>query len=397
MATNNLRTSFFQHLAQTSENPPAINISHGEHCFLYDTDGRQYIDLISGITVSSLGHNNSEILEAVSHQLHHHLHVMVYGEYILSPQVKLAEKLASLLPENLSKIYFTNSGAEAVEGAMKLAKRFTGKTEFISCKDAYHGSTQGALSLMGNETYKQSFRPLLPDVRYIEFNNIESLDLISNKTAAVFTEPVQSETGYIAADPDFMYKLRAKCDECGALLVFDEAQSGIGRTGKLFGFQHYGITPDILILAKALGGGFPLGAFIASAEIMDTLMSDPPLGHLTTFGGHPVSCTASLAAINIISQNNFLQDVHRKGNDFKKILSDMNPGFKITGKGLMLAIHFDKETNCEKVIHHCLLKGLITDWFLFAPHALRLSPPLVISDELLIQSAEIISESIRLL
>jgi len=395
MIKNNLRTAFFQHLAQTCEAPPAINISHGEGCFLYDTDERQYIDLISGIAVSSLGHNNPEILKAVSEQLQQHLHVMVFGEYILSPQVNLAKKLASLLPANLSKVYFTNSGAEAIEGAMKLAKRFTGKSEFISCKNAYHGSTQGALSLMGNETYKQAYRPLLPNIRHIEFNNIESLELINSNTAAVFTEPVQSETGYLAADTEFMHKLRKKCYECGTLLVFDEAQSGMGRTGKLFGFEDFNITPDILVLAKAVGGGFPLGAFIASSEIMDTLGSNPPLGHLTTFGGHPISCAASLAALSIISQPDFLNDVQRKAQYFQKLITEMNPGQKITGKGLMLAIHFENETICQKAITNCLDKGLIADWFLFAPNAMRLTPPLIISDELLYQSAVIINESIK--
>ncbi len=394
MSHFNLRTAFFQHIAQTSNDPLALTISHGNGCHLFDCDGKQYIDLISGISVSSLGHNNPEIFRTVSEQLQKHLHVMVFGEYILSPQVRLAEAITSILAPSLNKVYFTNSGAEAIEGAIKLAKGYSGRSEIIACKNGYHGSTNGALSLMGNETYKRKFRPLLPDIGFIEFNNHSSLKLITKKTAAVFIEPVQSETGYIPATQEFIHELRTRCNQTGALLVIDEAQSGFGRTGRYFGFEHYNILPDILVLAKALGGGFPLGAFIASDEIMNTLSSGAGLGHLTTFGGHPVSCAASLAAVQIITQTGFCDEVERKGNVFRQLLFAKSQYFQITGKGLMIALHFYNETLCRKVIHNCLEKGVIADWFLFAPNSLRISPPLIITDELITEAADIIIDSV---
>jgi len=388
-----LRTQFFQNLAQLCDNPPCVEISHGKNCFLYDTSGKEYIDFISGISVSSFGHNNKKIIDAVKCQLDKHLHIMVYGEYIISPQVELAEKVLSYLPENLSKVYLTNSGTEAIEGAMKLAKRYTGKHKIVACKNAYHGSTQGALSIMGNEFYKQAYRPLLPCVEFMEYNNSSDVDFIDDNTACVVMEPIQSETGYNPANPDYLIKVREKCDETGALLILDEVQSGMGRTGSLFAFEKYGVVPDILVLAKAFGGGFPLGAFISSDKIMKSLSENPPLGHITTFGGHPVSCVASLAAFDIINENNFLYAVKEKGNLIRTLLNNNFGEENITGEGLMLAINFESEQKCQNVISYCLDKGLIADWFLFAPNRLRITPPLVIENDLIQKACNIIIEA----
>lgn len=390
-----LRLQFFNHLAQTAENPPALEITHGNGCFLYDSAGKEYLDCISGISVASLGHNNQKIKQAVIDQVSKHAHVMVFGEYIFESQVWLASKLASLLPSHLSSVYFTNSGAEAIEGAMKLAKRYSGRSKIVACKNAYHGSTQGALSLMGNEFFKQAFRPLLPDVHFIEFNNCRSLQLIDNHTAAVFVEPIQSETGYLPATNEFLNELREKCNQTGALLVMDEVQSGMCRTGKMFGFEHFNIFPDVLVLAKALGGGYPLGAFIAPKQIMDTLGFDPPLGHITTFGGHPVSCAASLALIEELLQQGFMDDVVKKEKLFRKLLSlHMDPE-RISGKGLMLAVHFEDEKQCQQTIFKCLEAGLIADWFLFAPNAMRITPPLIIDEQQIEKICEIIAGAVR--
>lgn len=390
-----LRSQFFNHLAQTAADPPALEISHGNGCYLYDTDGREYLDCISGISVASLGHNNAGIKKAVTDQINAHSHVMVFGEYILHPQVTLAAKLASLLPQTLSSVFFTNSGAEAIEGAMKLVKRYTGKSKLVACKNAYHGSTQGALSLMGNEFFKQAFRPLLPNVHFIEFNNCDELHVIDQDTAAVFVEPVQSETGYLPGSAEFIEALRIRCDQTGALLVLDEVQSGMCRTGKMFGFEHYNICPDVLVLAKALGGGYPLGAFITSKHIMDTLGFDPPLGHITTFGGHPVSCAASLAVLNEVLQNGFKERVTEKEQLFRSLLSKHISPEKISGRGLMLAIHFENETKCKKIIYNCLDHGLLADWFLFAPNAMRITPPLIIDEQQIEKICEIIAGAVR--
>lgn len=319
---------------------------------------------------------------------------MVFGEYILEPQVKLAAKLASLLPSHLTSVYFTNSGTEAIEGAMKLVKRCTRKSKIVACKNAYHGSTQGALSLMGNEFFKQAFRPLLPDIHFIEFNNCSDIQFIDDMTAAVFIEPVQSETGYLTASAEFINEIRKRCDQTGSLLVMDEVQSGMCRTGKMFGFEHFNIFPDILVLAKALGGGYPLGAFIASKQIMDTLGVDPPLGHITTFGGHPVSCAASLATLEELLQSGFREGISEKEKLFRKLLSKcINPD-RITGKGLMLAIHFDDEKKCQSTIFKCLESGLIADWFLFAPHAMRITPPLIIDESLIEKACGLITDAV---
>ncbi|HLP21668.1 MAG TPA: aspartate aminotransferase family protein, partial [Chitinophagales bacterium] len=304
-------------------------------------------------------------------------HLMVYGEFVQSPQVLLAQKLVSLLPEGLNSVYFTNSGAEATEGAMKLAKRIMGRTQFISFKNAYHGSTQGALSIIGDEHFKRQFRPLLPDTLALPYGVENELNHITNHTAAVIIEPVQAESGVTVPTKEYIKLLRKKCDETGALLIFDEAQTGLGRTGKLFGFEHYGVVPDILLLAKALGGGMPLGAFITARGKMNLLTENPVLGHITTFGGHPVSCAAGLAALNVLVGDNIVADVEAKGKLFEELLTPH--GLKISRSGLMMAVEFESFEQNKKIIDRCIENGVLTDWFLFAPHCMRIAPPLIIS------------------
>jgi acetylornithine/succinyldiaminopimelate/putrescine aminotransferase len=388
------RDFFFRHLAQTSDSPPALDITRAEGCNLYDANGKEYLDLISGIAVSSLGHGNVEIKKAIHRQVDEHLHLMVYGEYIVTPQVELVKNLAEHLPANLQKIYLTNSGAEATEGAMKLAKRFTGRTEFISFRNSYHGSTQGALSICGNEELKNSFRPLLPGHRIIEFNSTKDLNFINNQTAAVFVEPIQAEAGVILPENGFLKALREKCTETKTLLVFDEIQTGMGRTGSMFAFNDLGIVPDILLLGKAFGGGMPLGAFISSHEIMNTLTYRPVLGHLTTSGGHPVSCAAALASLKILSETVILQSVLIKEYIFRSLL--VHPLIKsVRGKGLFIAIEFDNEVINKKIIQRCFEKGLLTDWFLFSSNCLRIAPPLTITENEIRMACKIINESME--
>lgn len=374
------RQLFFEHMAMTSDTPMGLEITHAEGNYLVDVNGKKYLDLISGIAVSNLGHGNEKIKKAVIDQVNQNMHLMVYGEYIQSPQVKLAERLTSLLPGELNSVYFVNSGSEAVEGALKLAKRFTGRTEMISYKNAYHGSTQGALSIIGNEEYKNSFRPLLPDIKQIRFNVIEDLSEISERTACVIIEPIQGEAGIRVADENYLKQLRKICSDKNVLLIFDEIQSGYGRTGKLFAFEHYGIAPDILLLAKGMGGGMPLGAFISSQEIMSSLRNDPVLGHITTFGGHPVCCAASLAALDEITSSGLMNEIQTKENLFRSLLVHKNIK-EIRSKGLMMAIELGSFEKVQQVITGCMEKGLITDWFLFCETALRIAPPMTISEE----------------
>lgn len=369
---------FFQHLAQTSEFPLAIEMERAEGCMMYDINGKRYLDFISGISVSNLGHGHPKIVKAVQEQAAKHMHLLVYGEFVQSPQVELAALLAKNLANNLSNVYFANSGAEVIDGGMKLAKTYTGRTEIISFKNAYHGSTQGPLSLMGDETLKLPSRPLLPDIRHIAFNDSNDLKHITPKTAAVFVEPVQGEAGAIPADGKWLRKLRDRCTETGTLLVFDEIQTGMGRTGSLFCFEQYGVIPDILCLAKALGGGMPLGAFISSKEIMGRFASNPALGHITTFGGHPVSCAAGIAALSLLTEENHIQQVKEKELLIRdKLQHDLIQ--EVRGKGLMLAVQFKSAELNFKVIEKCLEKGLMTDWFLFNDSALRIAPPLTIT------------------
>ncbi len=387
------RQLFLLHQAQTSLYPLMIEIEKAEGVYLYDVNGKQYLDLISGISVSSLGHGNEYVKNAIKNQLDKYMHLMVYGEYIQSPQVQLAKKLTDLLPPNLSSVYLVNSGAEAVDGAMKLAKRATQRTEIIACKNAYHGSSHAALSLNSNEYYKNAFRPLLPDINFIEFNNEETLQLISNKTACVFVETIQGEAGNIAPQNNFLKKLRTKCDENNVLLIFDEIQSGMGRTGKLFAFEHFDVVPDILLLGKALGAGMPIGAFISSQKIMNLLADNPILGHITTFGGHSVIAAAALAGIEELIAHNWMQEVHQKEKLFRDLL--IHPAIKnISGKGLMLAIELESFEFNKQVIDACIEDGLITDWFLFSPNKMRIVPPLIITNQQIIWSCDVILKNI---
>jgi acetylornithine/succinyldiaminopimelate/putrescine aminotransferase len=390
----NLRQLFLNHNAQTTDFPLSLEITHAQGLYLFDQAGKKYLDLISGIGVSSIGHRHPKVIDAIKNQADRYLHLMVYGEYIQTPQTLLAAKLASLLPANLSSIYIVNSGSEAIEGAMKLAKRFTGRSEIIACKNSYHGSTHGALSIMGNETFKQAYRPLLPDIRFIDFGEITELEKINTKTAAVFIETIQGEAGIKIADKTYWKALRAKCTETGTLLVLDEIQCGIGRSGKFTAFEHYDIVPDILVLAKALGGGMPIGAFISSADIMNALKENPILGHITTFGGHPINCAAALATLEVLESENLIESVIEKGDLFKSLL--IHPEIiAVRGQGLMLAMQLkDFEFN-KKVIDECIENGLIVDWFLHCDNSMRIAPPLTISTEEIQSACAIILAAIE--
>jgi acetylornithine/succinyldiaminopimelate/putrescine aminotransferase len=387
------RQLFFNHLAQTSETPLALEIEKAEGIYLIDVSGKRYMDLISGISVSNVGHRHPKVLAAIHHQLEKYMHLMVYGEFIQSPQVQLAKLLSDNLPENLSSVYFVNSGSEAIEGAMKLAKRFTGRTEIISFKNAYHGSTHGSLSIMGNEEFKNAFRPLLPDIRQIEYNKINDLKQITTHTACVIIETIQGEAGAIIPQNDFLKLLKKRCNEVGALLVADEIQCGFGRTGKLFAFEHYNFIPDILCLAKGMGGGMPIGAFISSKEIMHSLTNNPHLGHITTFGGHPVSCAASAATLTVLLEEKLIELVETKEKLFRSLLKHSRIK-SINGKGLLLAVEFESYELNKKIIDKCIEKGVITDWFLFNSHSMRIAPPLTITEEEITAACEIILECI---
>lgn len=385
----NERQLFQQHLAPTSPSPLLLEIERAEGSWLYEKSGKKYLDLISGISVNHIGHCNPKVVEAIKNQSEKYLHTMVYGEYVQTPQVMFAEKLCSVLPSKLNSVYFTNSGAEATEGAMKLAKRLTGRTEIISFKNCYHGSTQGALSLIGNENLKTNFRPLLPETKQILYNDISSLKEITSKTAAVFFEPIQAESGITIPDFDYVKKLRARCDETKTLLVFDECQTAFGKTGKLFAFEKFEVVPDILLLAKALGGGMPLGAFISSYDNMKILSVNPALGHITTFGGHPVCCAAGLAALEFLLDEKIVDDVLQK----EKLFLENIQHKKISSCGLMIALEFDSFEANKKIIDQCIELGVITDWFLFAPHCLRIAPPLTISTEEIMFACNIINQA----
>jgi acetylornithine/N-succinyldiaminopimelate aminotransferase len=387
------RDLFFRHMAQTSDAPLALEIDRAEGIYLYDKTGKSYIDLISGISVSSIGHRHPHVLKAINNQLEHYMHLMVYGEYIQSPQVKLAQKLASFLPVQLQSCYFVNSGSEAIEGALKLAKRFTGRSGICSFKNAYHGSSSGALSIMGNESFKQAFRPLLPDIHFLEINNEEDVQRIDKTIACVILEPIQGEAGVFAASVDFIHALRKRCDETGALLIFDEMQTGFGRTGKLFVFEHYRVVPDILTLAKAMGGGMPIGAFISSPTIMNSLIYSPVLGHITTFGGHPVSCAAAIANLEVIIEEKLIEQVAEKESLIIRLLGKHSLVKQIRSKGMLIALELpDFETN-KRVIDIAISKGVIVDWFLFNSQSMRIAPPLTITLEEIEKACNIILES----
>jgi acetylornithine/succinyldiaminopimelate/putrescine aminotransferase len=388
------RQLFLLNTAQTSTSPRLLEIERAEGMYLYDYDGKSYMDLVSGFAVSNTGHRNAKVVQAIKDQADKYLHLTVYGEFIQSPQVKFASKLSSILPDSLSSVYFVNSGAEATEGAMKLAKRFTGRSEIIACKNSYHGSTQGALSVMGNEHYKQAYRPLLPGIRFIEFNNYIDLDFISSETAAVIVETIQGEAGVRVPDMNYMQRLRKRCNETGTLLILDEIQTGFGRTGTLFAFEHFNIHPDILLLAKGMGGGMPIGAFISSHEIMSVLKENPILGHITTFGGHPVSCAAGLANLEVIIEEELVKDVSVKESLFRKHLQ--HPEIKeVRGMGLMLCIQLSSFEQVENVSRRCVENGIIIDWFLHCDTAMRIAPPLIITDNEIQKACATIIEALE--
>jgi len=390
----NQRELFFSHVAQTSRAPLALEIVKAEGVSLFDINGKEYTDLIGGISVCNTGHRHPKVVEAIKKQADAYLHILVYGEFIQSPQVMYAKLLTDYLPQNLNSVFFTNSGAEAVEGAMKLAKRVTNRSQIIAFKNSYHGSTQGALSVMGDEYWRNAFRPLLPDVLHLDYNAYASLESITKRTACVIAETVQAEMGVNAPSKDWLKALRATCNEHGVLLMLDEIQAGFGRTGTLWGFQQYDIVPDILMLGKALGGGMPLGAFIADNALMQTLTHDPVLGHITTFGGHPVSCAAGMASFKVLIEEGLIDGIKKKEAVFKSLL--IHPKVKaVRSAGLLMAIEFaDFDTN-KNIIDRCLAKGVLTDWFLFAPHCMRIAPPLVISEEKIKTACGIIMEVIN--
>ena len=388
------RELFLKNTAQTSDSPRLLEIDRAEGIYLYGPNGEKYMDLVSGFNVSNIGHRHPQVLKAIQEQLDRFMHVTVYGEFVQSPQVLLATELLEVLPDSFQSVYFTNSGAEAVEGSMKVAKKFTGRREIIAAKQAYHGSTQGALSLIGNDEYRVAYAPLLPEISFIEYNSLPDLEMISDKTAAVIVEAIQGEAGVRVPSKDYMQALRQKCTDKGALLIFDEIQTGFGRTGKLFAFEHFGIVPDILMLAKGIGGGMPLGAFVAPKEMMDVIKANPMLGHITTFGGHPVSCAAARASLKVIQDEKLIEDVDRKAKLFRSELQ-MPQIREIRGLGLMMCLQLDNFDQVYQVSNYCASKGLIIDWYLHCETALRIAPPLTISEDEIIQSCKIIREGIE--
>lgn len=389
----NARSIFQQHMAQTSPAPIGLHIARAEGNYLYDTDGKAYLDLIGGISVCNIGHRHPDVVAAIHQQTNDYLHIMVYGELVQSPQTEYAKLLTSHLPSGLDCVYFTNSGAEATEGALKLARRVTGRTDIISCNNSYHGSTLGALSVMGDEYWRNAYRPLMPGVWHYNYNDTRLIDAINMQTACVIIETVQAEAGVIEPEQAWLQALRDKCTETGTLLIFDEIQCGFGRTGELWGFQHYNIIPDILLLGKALGGGMPLGAFISSYNNMQALTDSPVLGHITTFGGHPVCCAAGMAAMQVLLKENMTATVAEKEALFKARL--VHPNIKaVRSKGLLIAIELESVEKTLQVVQSCIEKGVFTDWFLFAPNCLRIAPPLTITNEEIKKACDIIISSL---
>jgi acetylornithine/N-succinyldiaminopimelate aminotransferase len=374
------RQLFLQHNAQTSPAPIGLEIVEAEGNYLFDIEGNKYLDLIGGISVCNIGHRHPAVVAAIKDQADKYLHVMVYGELVQSPQVKYAELLTSHLPPDLNCVYFTNSGSEATEGAIKLARRVTGRPEIICCNNSYHGSTLGALSVMGDEYWRNAFRPLLPGVWHHSFNSYELIEAITGETACVLIETIQAEAGVIVPDHQWLKKLRTKCSETGTLLIFDEIQCGFGRTGKLWGFENFDIIPDVLLLGKALGGGMPLGAFVASRHVMASLSDNPVLGHITTFGGHPVCCAAGMAGMNALLSEQLIESVNKKGNLFCSLL--IHEEIKaVRSIGLLIAIELENSEKVIAVLQRCLSKGIFSDWFLFAANCIRIAPPLTITED----------------
>lgn len=387
------RELFLKNTAQTSDSPRLIEIEKAEGSYLYGPQGQKYLDLVSGFNVSNIGHRHPRVIQAIKDQLEKYLHVTVYGEFVQAPQVQFATKLLENLPDSFGSVYLTNSGAEAVEGSMKIAKKYTGRRQIIAAKNAYHGSTQGALSLIGNAEYHKAYAPLLPEIDFIEYNKLQDLECITEKTAAVFVEAIQGEAGVRVPSVEYMQALRNKCNETGALLIFDEIQTGFGRTGRLFAFEHFGIVPDILMLAKGIGGGMPLGAFVAPKAIMDVIKSNPMLGHITTFGGHPVSCAAALASLNVILEEKLIEKVEQKAALFRKKLA--HPKIKeIRGLGLMMCLQVENFDQVYNISKYCADNGVMIDWYLHCETALRVAPPLTISEEEIMEACRIIRAAI---
>ncbi|WP_303317495.1 aspartate aminotransferase family protein [Flavivirga abyssicola] len=388
-----MKSDFFKYQAQTTPHPLAMEISHASGSYIYDTENKAYLDFVAGVSACPLGHNHPKVINAIKAQLDNYLHVMVYGEYIQKPAVELTKLLAKNLPDSLEKTYLTNSGTEAIEGALKLAKRATGRSEIIAAHNAYHGNTMGAMSVMGYEERKQAYRPLLPDVQFITFNNETELEHITIKTACVILETIQGGAGFIEPQEKYLEKVRNRCDAVGALLILDEIQPGIGRTGKLFGFEHYNCIPDILVTGKGLGGGMPIGAFTASGKLMELLQDNPKLGHITTFGGHPVIAASALATLKEITESNLMQQASEKEKLIRKLL--VHPLIKeIRGKGLMLAIIMPSEEITNSLILKCQEAGLILFWLLFEPKAVRITPPLTITNEEISKGCSIIIKAL---
>ena len=389
------RELFLKNVAQTSDFPLSLEIERAEGVYMYGKDGRVYMDLISGIGVSNVGHRHPKVTQAIHNQVDKYLHLMVYGEYIQTPQILLAEALVKTLDKGcrkypvLDNVYFTNSGTEAVEGAMKLAKRYTGKQEIISCVNAYHGATQGALSLSGSENFKRNYRPLLPEIKQIKHGNFEDIQLITYKTAAIFIEIIGGESGVRVPDYQYFIELRKQCDLTGTLLIIDEIQTGFGRTGTFWAFEQFGFYPDVLLCAKGMGGGMPIGAFIANQKVMAVFKNNPILGHITTFGGHPVSAAASLATLNVIYEEKLLDDVKRKAQIFRDLL--VHEKIKeVRNQGLMMAVEFEDFDTLKPIIDRAIEKGVITDWFLFCDNSMRIAPPLIITDEEIVLACKVI-------
>jgi acetylornithine/N-succinyldiaminopimelate aminotransferase len=386
---------FLKKLGQTSPFPFLIDVDYAEGIYIYDKSGKAYMDMISGVAVNNIGHRHPKVIEALKAQLEKHLHVMVYGEFIQDSENALAEKLTAILPENLNCVYAVNSGTEANEAALKLAKRVTGRTELISFRGSYHGSTHGSMSVSGNEVKKLAFRPLLPDVHFLQFNKIENLEQITSRTAGVIVETIQGDAGVRVPDAEFLQALRKKCDETGAQLIFDEIQVGFGRTGRNFAFEHFDAVPDILTLGKALGGGMSIGALIASYEKMNLFTFDPMLGHITTFGGHPMNCAAAAAAVDVLVNEINLQEVERLGALLETMIAQSHEIKAVRRKGMLFAFDMESSERVARVVDKCLEKGLITFWFLSHPYSFRLSPPLNITEEEIRKAGELILSAIK--
>ena len=392
-----LRKQFLQHVGQTSPSPMLIEVARAEGSFFYTPDGKRYFDLVAGVSVSNVGHANPDVVRAVQEQAAQYMHVMVYGEMVERPQVEYARRITELLPEGIDCLYFVNSGAEAVEVALKLAKRYTGRTELISMRRAYHGSTHGAMSMMGapeGEEWKAEFRPLLPDVKSINFNSFEDLQKITTRTAGVLCEVVQGEAGVRLPNPKWLTALRERCTEVGALLIFDEIQTGMGRTGEMFASTKYGITPDVVCLAKAFGGGMPLGGVASNKQILDSFTHNPCLGHITTFGGHPVCCAAGLAALNYLTNNNIVEQVESKGALFEERLKSHPRVLEIRRSGLLLALELGKAEYLYRLMEIFKEVGIMSDWFLYCDTAFRISPPLTISEAEIEECCTLIREAL---